>query len=311
MRYSILSVFFLVSLSVLAQEKLVAFTFDDLPFVSYRHHSQKHEFTLKLLNTLKTNNLPAIGFVNEYKLYADDTLNPAEVELLELWLEYGNELGNHTFSHPSYHKTTFDLFSQDILKGENVSKQLSKKHNIPYRYFRHPYLHSGENKEKNDSLQDFLKQNNYLEAPITIDNSDYLFAYAYDSAMVIADKELMRKIGEDYIEYMELKLVYFELQSLRLFQKNINHILLLHANALNADYVGELAQMFRKNDYRLAPLEDVLKDTLYNTAITVFTNRGISWLDRWALSAGIKGDFFQGDPEPPDYILRLAKVIKE
>ena len=83
MRYSILSVFFLVSLSVLAQEKLVAFTFDDLPFVSYRHNSQKHEFTLKLLNTLKTNNLPAIGFVNEYKLYADDTLNPAEVELYQ------------------------------------------------------------------------------------------------------------------------------------------------------------------------------------------------------------------------------------
>jgi hypothetical protein len=45
-----------------------------------------------------------------------------------------------------------------------------------------------------------------------------------------------------------------------------------------------------------------LQDEAYQTPITVYGKWGISWIDRWALSQGKKGDFFKGDPETPAYI---------
>jgi hypothetical protein len=41
--------------------------------------------------------------------------------------------------------------------------------------------------------------------------------------------------------------------------------------------------------------------------VTVFSDWGISCIDRWALSRGKKGGFFSDDPVTPDYIRELAR----
>jgi hypothetical protein len=118
---------------------------------------------------------------------------------------------------------------------------------------------------------------------------------------------MMTQIAVDYLDYMEKKVLYFEQQSQRLFARNISQILLLHANQLNADCTDELAKMFIRNGYSFISLEDALKDPAYNTEISVFGNWGISWIDRWALSAGKKGDFFKDEPPTPGYITQMAR----
>jgi hypothetical protein len=116
----------------------------------------------------------------------------------------------------------------------------------------------------------------------------------------------MKKIGSDYIDYMESKLKYFERQAYLLFGREINQILLLHANLLNGNYLDSLAKMFLKNNYEFVTMEEALKDNAYQTSITVYGKWGISWIDRWALSQGKKGDFFKGEPATPDYIKKLS-----
>jgi hypothetical protein len=180
------------------------------------------------------------------------------------------------------------------------------------RYFRHPFLHAGESKEKADSLYVFLKSTGYITAPVTIDNSDWIFAMAYDSAMVSRDTTLMKSIGTTYIIYMERKLKYFESQSTKLFGRNIKQILLVHANAINADYLNELAEMYEMHNYEFISLSQTLEDKAYFTNITAYNrNWGISWLDRWALSIGKKREFFKDEPTTPKYIMKLAKVTNE
>jgi hypothetical protein len=65
--------------------------------------------------------------------------------------------------------------------------------------------------------------------------------------------------------------------------------------------------MFQKNNYDFISMDKTLEDDVYKTEITKFGNWGISWIDRWALSSGKKGDFFEGEPVTPDYIVRLSK----
>jgi len=294
------------------QKKQVCFTYDDLPVVTYGMNDTAFQKSLfrRLMSSLIRNNIPAIGFVNEQKLYNGEGINSFQRGLLENWVQSGLDLGNHTYSHPDYNHVSFQEFTQNILKGEVVTKEVLARNNKSLVYFRHPFLHVGNTKAKADSLTDFLDQNNYLAAPVTIDNEDYLFAVAYKRAFVEGNAHLMMKIGQDYISYMEKKLLYFEKQANTLFSRNINQIILLHASLINADYADALADMFRNNNYEFVSMDDALEDDAYNTEITAFGKWGISWIDRWALSQGKKGDFFKDEPITPEYIKELAAENK-
>jgi peptidoglycan/xylan/chitin deacetylase (PgdA/CDA1 family) len=304
----ICSICLLQASQILSQRKQVCFSIDDLPTVTYGITDSVYQRQLaeKLLTALKKNGIPAIGFVNESKLYDRGNLIPARVGLLRRWIESDLELGNHTFSHWDYNSTSFKTFSQDVVRGELVTTRIVRK-GAKLNYFRHPFLHVGNSREKFDSLNLFVLRRGYTVAPVTIDNEDYLFASAYKKAADRKDTRLMTQIGDDYISYMEKKVVYYERQTQILFGRNVKQILLIHASLLNADYLEFLARMFVKNGYDFVTMEAALKDDAYTTDISVYGNWGISWIDRWALSQGKKGAFFEGEPETPDYIKKIAE----
>ncbi len=291
------------------QQKQVCFTFDDLPIVSYGIKDTVYQKKLveKLVSSLNENKVPAIGFVNEGGLYVNDTIDLFKIRLLKTWANAGLDLGNHTFSHPDYNSTSFKEYSLDILKGETITKEILKKQGKPLTYFRHPFLHAGNSKLKADSLTEFLVSRGYKVAPVTIDNDDYLFALAYKRSSDKKDTRLKLQIGRDYVDYMERKLTYYENQANRLFGRPINQILLLHASSLNSDFTESLISMFKKNNYTFINMNKAIEDPVFKTNITVYGKWGISWLDRWALSQGKKGDFFKDEPTTPDYIVNLAK----
>lgn len=302
----LLSTFTLVLVSILAQSqtKQICITVDDLPIVPYGVSSSytQFEITQKLLATFKQYDVPAIGYVNEGKLYPNRTFDQSKYKLLVYWVENGFELGNHTYSHGSYHKLSYAEFTKDILKGEKHIRPLLKEHGFELKYFRHPFLHSGNTQGASDSLNQFLADHNYIPAPVTIDNEDYLFAQAYAKAYVNGDSTLMKKIGRSYLEHSEQKLKYFENMTSTLFDRDIAQIMLTHANQLNAYYMDKLLDIFIKHGYTFVSQKEALKDSAYNEPVTKFGNWGISWLEKWTMSRGIKGDVWEGNPEVPKYI---------
>lgn len=290
--------------SLQAQQNKICVTVDDLPVVNYGIDDSAFVFgvTQGLIDTFDKYGIPAIGYVNENKLYTDDNVDSLKLQHLEMWVKNGYDLGNHTFAHRSYHQTAFELYADDIVKGEQMTRPLMSKYGKELKYFRHPYLHAGLRQTHYDSLNSFLEAYGYEIAPVTIDNADYLFAKAYSDAYKSKDTLKMEEIGRAYVDYMERKLVYFERQSEKLFGRNISQTLLIHANYLNAQYLDDLAEVYLNHGYQFVSQNEVLKDPAYQSDITRFGNWGISWLDRWALSQGKSGDFFEGDPQVPEFI---------
>jgi peptidoglycan/xylan/chitin deacetylase (PgdA/CDA1 family) len=313
MNFKLLILLFTLSTSLFAQQKMVAITIDDLPFVRLNLFSETEliQKTDKLLSALDKQNAPATGFVNLSKVYKSGELDSVRFNLLRQWLDKGFDLGNHTFSHPDYNYVSYNYFINDIEKNEQMLNLLLSEYHKSMPYFRHPYLHRGNRKAKADSLEKYLNSRNYTEAPVTIDNAEWIFAAAYDSVLKNRDKNSIKQVGEAYISYMELKVKYYEGQSDKLFGRNIRQILLIHANSLNSDYIGKLLLMFMKNGYSFVNLETALKDELYKTEDHFYKNGGISWLDRWALTQGKSKDFFQNEPVCPESIMKLAKVDSE
>ncbi|GAB5527530.1 MAG: polysaccharide deacetylase family protein [Roseivirga sp.] len=279
-------------------------TIDDLPVVGYGLNKPEEwrSVTQKLIDNLKEKGIPAIGYVNENKLYTNGSLNAERLAILELWLSNGYELGNHTYAHIDYHKSSFEDFTANIVKGEKVTRPLTEKYQQELKYFRHPFLRAGNTQETSEALESFLKDKGYTPAPVTLDSDDYLFAQAYAQAFKKGQKELMEKIGKEYVSHTENKLKFYEKLTQEVFGRQIAQTYLCHANMLNADYLDELADMFKRNGYEFVSQTDVLKDEAYQEPVTKFGNWGMSWLYRWALSRNKGTGLFKEDVEVPAFL---------
>jgi peptidoglycan/xylan/chitin deacetylase (PgdA/CDA1 family) len=265
----------------------------------------------KLLIKIKKEKIPIVAFVNENKLETNGKRDPARVDILRMWLDAGVELGNHAYSHKSGNLVPIEEYKEDIVKGERTINELLAEKNLKPRYFRHPFLNTGRTLEYKHEVEKFLANRGYTIAPVTIDNSEWIFAEAYDKAISSNDKEMMTKISGEYIDYMKAKFMYFERQSQNLFGRQINQILLIHSNRLNADYFSILCDMIRNAGYEFINLDEALKDEAYKSPDTFTGRGGISWMDRWALTQGKTKDFFAGEPRTPEYIMKYAEVDSE
>jgi len=297
--------------AVCVQAQTIAVTIDDLPVVTTQPGIEaRRDITRRLLGHIKKAKVPAIGFVNENKLYNGDRRNEEQIDLLKMWLDAGLELGNHTYSHRSLNRIPVEEYKADLLKGESITKELLKAKGRDMRFFRHPFLQTGRTMEIKADFHGFLNEHGYTIAPITFDNGDYIFARAYDNARDKGDRDLMRRVGEAYVPYMEAKLAYWEQQSQKLFGRNMSHTLLLHANSINAEYFDDLAVMMRKREYKFVSLEEALKDEAYGLPDTYIGPAGISWLHRWAREKG--RDFIvPNEPKVPDFVLKASGFESE
>jgi peptidoglycan/xylan/chitin deacetylase (PgdA/CDA1 family) len=307
----VVSLVFPVLIQAQKPQRFIAVTIDDLPVVSTRKDLKtRREITTKLLNHITKAKVPAIGFVNENKLYTNDVRDEAQVDLLRQWLDAGLELGNHTFSHMSLHDNSLEKYKADILRGEIVTREISKAKRKPLRFFRHPYLWTGLSLEIKNDLNAFLSAHDYTIAPVTIDNADWIFASAYDKSFDKKDEKLMQQIGAAYVPYLESKVDYWERQSVKLFDREIKQTLLLHANFINSDYFDDIARMLKKRGYKFITLEEALKDEAYKLPDNFVRRNGISWLHRWAIDKG-KGNVLPDEPKTQDFVLKAAGIESE
>jgi CubicO group peptidase (beta-lactamase class C family) len=279
----------------------VAITIDDLPTVSrnFRSAADHDRLTRQLVGALRAHRVPAIGFVNEGKVHRDGAVDSAEVALLRQWTSAGLELGNHTYSHLDLHTAPLADYLDGITRGDSVTRALLAELHQKPRFFRHPFLHTGRSLGDRARVDSLLSTKGYRVAPVTIDNSDYIFAAAYDDALARRDSVEARRIGDTYIDYMERVFAYYEAQAVAITGRDIPQVLLIHASLLNADRFDALARMIERRGYAFVTLEEALADSAYRSADTYVGPAGITWLHRWALTRRVRGAVFAGEPEVP------------
>jgi peptidoglycan/xylan/chitin deacetylase (PgdA/CDA1 family) len=284
----------------------LAVTFDDLPAIAQgdRSVATYERITDRLLRTLAEHRVPAIGFVNEEKLLTDGQVDPRRVATLRRWVDAGLELGNHGYSHRDLHNVPVDEWIADVARGDSVTRLVMQAAGRQPRFFRHPFLRAGRTLGDRRRVEAFLAEDGYRVAPVTIDNGDYLFAAAYDRA---PDDETRRRVADEYVRYMEAVTAYYEQQSTALFGREIRQVLLLHANNINADHFGRLAEMYLRRGYAFISLQEALQDPAYASPDTYTGPAGITWIHRWALTQGKRGAFFAGEPPIPDWVETLSR----
>ena len=274
----------------------VAITIDDLPRGGDLRTTTEADraMTVKLLAPFQSEHISVTGFVNE--CHHTDELQP----LLSLWVAAGAELGNHTCSHLDLNTTSAAAFESDIVKGDVVTTATVGRRPV---YFRYPFLHAGKDLETKLAVQQFLVAHGYRNAPVTLDDSDYLFAVVYAKALTGGDSQKARHVRELYLAYMESIFAFFEARSIEVTGHEIRQILLIHASQLNADAMPELLAMMRRRGYTFVSLEHALEDPAYAMPETYVGPGGFSWIHRWSMTKGMKP---KGEPNEPEWIRKEA-----
>jgi len=281
----------------------VAITFDDLPApadsVVSDDPAALQAMTARLLAELKEYQIPAIGFVNEDKLNRGEFAE--RVAILKMWVNAGFALGNHTYSHADIDSMPLAAYELNFLRGEMITEPLLRSKGMRERYFRYPYLDVGATPGAERAFKDFLTRQGYSVAPVTVDNEEYMFAAVYARAMAAGDTETADRVAASFVSYMNDIFDYFERFSDQTLGYEPRQVLLLHADELDTDTLGDLVRMLRARGYRFITLREALFDPAYHQPDRYddSVDGGVSWVEHWAYT--MHKDVL-GGPEPPEYI---------
>lgn len=235
-----------------AEEKQVAITIDDLPFVGSANYNpgklrRERERFMKILEAIKERQVPATGFV------VAGTIEKDQWELLNAFAGAGLEVGNHTYSHPNLNRTATQRYITDIDKADKVLTPILTQP----KFFRYPYLAEGRGDKKQQVLS-FLQEKGYVIAPVTIDSKDFRFNDRLFSIYWRNRPKHLPGLKRQYLNYIWQQTLRAEKIS-RKQGRPIKEILLIHANLINAHAMGDIIDLYQSKGYKIVPLKDILK----------------------------------------------------
>lgn len=262
--------FVLISISGYGQK--MAITIDDAPFGASGSmtETEKVEAFKELLATLDRFEVKATFFVTTSNL--SDTTE----SILSMALEAGHQIGNHTHNHLNLNNVSAEEYCVDIkVCADRAAKWINSK------YFRYSYLRRGNTREKRDRVFRFLKENDLVIAPVTIDNAEWEFNRDYFSAK---NRNQKLTVADAYLRHMSEMTEKYRSMGVDLMGREVSHILLIHVNPINCEYLDELLSMYKEGGWQFIPLDEAMKDPIYQTKDDWIGEQGISVLDRIRLS---------------------------
>lgn len=188
--------------------------------------------------------------------------NEKKMSLLRLWDKRGHMIANHTYSHWEYPDADFQEFSQDILRNEDLLKQLSH-----YRkYFRFPYLKEGSTVEQRDRMRAFLQAHGYRNGHVTIDASDWYVDGRLRERLKKNPQADIAPYREFYLSHIWDRATYYDDLARKAVGHSVKHTLLIHHNVLNGMFLGDVLRMFIRRGWRLISVEKAYTDQVFSAA---------------------------------------------
>ena len=259
------------------EKKQIAITIDDAPVVSF--HSYASQFERKavvdsIASALGAYVAPATIFV-----VGNQADEPEEVDLFRHWVATGVSVGNHSLTHRSFDELTPEEGVLEIDETNRIIESVTGGAGQPVRYFRFPYLSEGETIEDKTLWAEKLSTRGLENARVTISNNDWKFDAEYAQAELDGDWDRRYEIGQAYLQHMRESVVYWDSLAQSLTGRHVKHVLLIHANRINRDYLGTILRELSTAGYEFITLEEAYKDPLYRSDDEWASADGTSFLE--------------------------------
>lgn len=249
----------------------LAITVDDLPFVGGVGPGDTTVAAIgRILAASGQRHVPVAGFV------ACRNIEPVPGGL-ERWLAGGITVGNHSWSHRSLDSTGLDAWRADI---ERCQALLAAASDRPVTLFRYPFLQTGRDRALRDAGFATLAELGLRRAPVSIDTAEWALVKPYLAALEAGDAARVEAIGLAYRNHLRNAARRAVRVATELGRPRAAQILLLHANALAADHLGEVLDQLAADGFSFVTIDEALADPVYDLPDQWVGGIGLSWLYR-------------------------------
>ncbi len=255
----------------------VAITFDDLPQNGTLPNGiTRSQVVTDVLAILKDRHVPTVyGFVNASKLEGD----PDGAEALRLWVAGGQQVGNHSYSHPDLHQTAVADYLRDVRRNEPVLELLDPAGD--WRWFRYPFLREGETVAKRREVRGQLRAWGYRTAQVTLDYEDYLWNSPYARCRDRGDQAAIAGLRASYLATASAYLDANRQMAQLIYGREINHVLLLHLGAFSKEILPDLLDLLQRKGFTLVTLQEAQADPIYDGDPDAGSRYGGTLLEQW------------------------------
>ena len=279
---NLLAAFLLITaicLPATSQAKSIALSFDD--GLNPQKQPMAASWNASILNALAKEKIKAILFPAGKRVDS-----PAGLKLVRDWGKAGHAIGNHTYSHFNLGRESVTLaqFISDTQRNETLLGAMPGW----TKRLRFPYLKEGETVSKRDGFRDWLASNGYESGAVSIDASDWYYNKRYPEWLKNHPNEDIAPFRTAYLNHLWNRTQYYDALSEQVLKRSVNHVILLHTNAINAVFLPDIIAMYRSKGWEIIPPETAYEDPVYRMPLTELP-AGESIL--WALAKqnGIKG----------------------
>lgn len=256
-------------------------TVDDLPISVTSLHpndAERERITRRMLDVLASHRVRAVGFVTWRNVR-----NEADRRLLEMWLEAGHELGNHSFNHLNYRTTSAEDYVADVERARVELAELLGENESSLRFFRFPMLREGETAEKLDAMRQYLRESGQVNLCPSLDTQDWSFERPWVEAVRAKSVADQKRLADEYHAALRLSVISQEKLGDRLFDRTTPQVLLLHAGEVGADQWDELFDWLEETGHVFASADEVLSDSVLSTEHRYLGEYGPGfWYRLWA-----------------------------
>ena len=274
-----LAVAMLAWLPVMASAQRLALTFDDGLDPAKEPHAA--EWYGQILLTLEAEKVKAMFFPALVRIGGEAGLAQAA-----RWGEAGHAIGNHTARHRYFNSSKMTL--ADLIADVETADSAFRKLPGFRPMLRFPFLKEGETAEKRDGFREWMRSHGYRPAPVSIDASDWYYDEVFRKKA--GDPEALAKLQEAYVDHLLDRAGYYDALARRVLGRSPQHVLLLHTNAINANWLPAVIAAFRKHGWELVPATTAFEDPLYRQQPDVLpAGESIVWsLAKQAGEAGLR-----------------------
>lgn len=246
--------------------KELAFTFDDAPVSSsqYYESGKRADELIRKLNLLNISG--AMIFANPCK----DKKNA--IAQLRKYVDAGHFIANHTCTHPRLDEVGFLSYSKDAAIADQYLTPLM----AGQKFFRFPFLNEGKDTKLRDQMRNWLKDNQYRNGMVSIDNDDYLVSWAINKAKEKGKEIDFEKVKGVFLRHLLGAVDFYDDLAVKKLGYSPKHVILLHEVDATVMFIDALVNELRKKGWKIISATEAYGDKLYlEQPQNTFANNGI------------------------------------